>query len=217
MDSPPTTTFTRHRSGIHLSRTTLCVVTAIVFCCLVGAAFLVYHFLQCHNKLPACNLECSHTHHHHHPENESEERLGSSAKVDVSNDTEVIDLFLPRSILPLQYDLKFTPFMSMNNFTFNGVVKIRVKATVNCQNITLHSKGLKIDKTTLYIWDVREKRSVAILKQYAIENKQFYVLETEDELKKDEIYEININFVGILNDNLDGFYRSSYTVGNETR
>lgn len=208
MDSPPTTTFTRHRNGIHLSRTTLCIITAIVLCCLCGTAFLIYHFLQCHNQLPSCNLACSHDplhpHHHHqnnqHGDSGSDPRHGDEEGEEGQKkpEPEVLDLFLPKSVVPLQYDLQFVPFLDEGNFTFNGVAKIRVNVTENCKNITLHARLLKIDRQSLNVWHVREQRAVDVADQVIVEEKQFYVIHVEEELQKGEIYEVNIKFQGML-------------------
>lgn len=135
----------------------------------------------------------------------------------MKNDTKAIDLFLPRSVVPLQYDLKFTPFLDEGNFTFNGVAKIRVLVKERCRNITLHAKALRIDKDSLSVWRVRDNRQVAVENQTIVDAKQFYVLQMEEELEEDELYEVNINFKGLLNDDLEGFYRSKYELNNETR
>lgn len=145
---------------------------------------------------------------------EGEEEAAAEKK---SASAEVLDLFLPRSVIPLQYDLKFIPFLDEGNFTYNGVAKIRVNVTENCRNVTLHARVLKIDQETLNVWHVREKRNVGVEKQYIVEAKQFYVIEVEEELQAGELYEVNINFKGMLNDDLEGFYKSKYEVGNETR
>lgn len=226
MDSPPTTTFTRHRHGIYLSRTSLAVIAAIVLCCLCGTAVLFYHFLQCHNNVtPSCNLDAANSHQHapnHHNHNgnrdENEANVGGSSDKDKNEtETEVIDLFLPRSVIPLQYDLQFIPFLDESNFTFNGVAKIRVRVTENCKNITLHTKALRVDQASVGVRLAKDQAVVEVVKQYIVEEKQFYVLELDEELQANEIYEVQMKFVGLLNDNLDGFYRSKYEVGNTTR
>lgn len=168
--------------------------------------------------MPACN---SHHSHIHNNESNMEPRHGEEGDGEgedkKSTTAEVLDLFLPRSVIPLQYDLKFIPFLDEGNFTYNGVAKIRVNVTENCRNVTLHARVLKIDPETLNIWHVREKRNVGLEKQYIVEAKQFYVIEVEEELQAGELYEVNINFKGMLNDDLEGFYKSKYEVGNETR
>ncbi|XP_058467773.1 aminopeptidase N [Malaya genurostris] len=58
---------------------------------------------------------------------------------------------------------------------------------------------------------------VEIERQYIVDSKQFLVLKLKEKLKIGERYTVHIKFDGILNDYLQGFYRSSYTVQNETR
>lgn len=223
MDSPQTT-FTRNR-GVYLSRGSLCLITSIVLCCLVGTAFLVYHFVSCHNELlrpSICDAHCDHHHtngatHHmptHSPGANSENGDSSQKR----NETPVIDVKLPRSVVPLGYDLKIVPFLIVDNFTFNGEAKIRVKVMEDCLNITLHAMALKIEKKSVQLLDVTaNSKNIPISSQYQVEVKQFYVMETDQPLLKDHIYELSMKYVGILNDYLQGFYRSSYQVGNETR
>lgn len=211
---PPTTTFSRHRTGIYLSRTSLVVITAIVLCCLCGTAVLFYHFLQCHNNItPSCSLE--HHHAHHGGSTPADPNVALPDKI---SEPEVLDLYLPKSVVPLQYDLKFTPFLDEANFTYNGVAKIRVKVLENCKNITLHAKALKIDQPSLSVRLARdESAAVTVEKQYIVEDKQFYVIELNEELQADEVYEVYMEFKGMLGDDLEGFYRSQYAIGNETR
>lgn len=222
MDPPTTTTF-RHRPGVYLSRTTIIVITAIVLCCLVGTGFLVYHFLQCHNNPSAYNSLEDHQHNSHHqqqhPNDKSPQEINDElvAAEKEARLPEVVDLFLPKSIIPLQYDLKFIPFLDVTNFTFNGVAKIRIKVLESCKNITFHARALRIDKDTLNVRLALDQSVVEVVTQIIDEPRQFYILELDEELKVNEIYEINIKFKGMLNDDLEGFYRSKYEVGNETR
>lgn len=214
---PPTTTFTRHRTGVYLSRTTLVVITAIVFFCLCGTGVLLYHFLQCHSNsaTPVCDLN----HHKHHPQplhNESDPSVTQMSD-DASHDRETRDLSLPKSVRPVRYDLKFIPFLENGNFTYKGSAKIHVNVTESCKNITMHSKALKIDKDRLSVRLMRDGGKVEVRSQSFVEEKQFFIIELEEELKSGEMYEINMEFEGMLNDDLEGFYKSSYQQGNNTR
>lgn len=217
MDDPAGANGTRNRQGIYLSRGSLVLITAIVLCCLCGAGFLVYHFLSCHSKLltPVCDSSmCDPL--HSNSDGSAHGGTRPNGEDELQNETEVIDVMLPRSVIPLAYDLKFTPFLDADNFTFNGVASIRIRAMEACRNVTLHENGLKIDKSSVRVLDVASQRSIGVLQQFRIEAKQFYVIELEDELKKGDTYEVHIDFVGILNDDLQGFYRSSYNLGDDT-
>lgn len=124
---------------------------------------------------------------------------------------------------PIAYELKLIPFLLEGNFTFNGYVRIKVNVTKSCQNVTLHSTALKIHE--VFVWkignttqtDDSSRTEVQVSDKYAIEPDQFYVIVFPNELEPNTIYEISIKYTGVLNDMLQGFYRSSYVVNNETR
>jgi aminopeptidase N len=132
---------------------------------------------------------------------------------------------LPRSLKPLAYDLKLIPFMFEKNFTFNGDVKILFEVLEECDNITLHAESLKIGDHNVEVYlhqnttnqTLRESAKIGKKKQYFVESKQFYVIEMSQKLKKGSVYELVIRFTGVLNDYLQGFYRSSYSDGNNVR
>ena len=42
------------------------------------------------------------------------------------------------------------------------------------------------------------------------EDREFYITKIDQAIVKGKIYRISMNFVSILNDNLKGFYRSSF-------
>lgn len=130
---------------------------------------------------------------------------------------------LPKTMHPLRYELKLTPFLIEGNFTFNGAIQIQVNVTKSCRNITLHAIELKI--TEVIVWkhgnasqtDNNDRTEIEISGKYAIEPDQLYIIVFSTELEPNNIYEISIKYTGILNDMLQGFYRSSYVVNNVTR
>ena len=58
---------------------------------------------------------------------------------------------------------------------------------------------------------------LTIKEQNFVESKQFLVIKTEEELEKGEKYFLRIIYVGQIQDNLQGFYKSSYKVNNQTK
>ncbi|XP_055523948.1 aminopeptidase N [Wyeomyia smithii] len=56
-----------------------------------------------------------------------------------------------------------------------------------------------------------------ISEQFFIESKQFFVLKLKQMLQANERYTVRMKYSGVLNDYLQGFYRSSYTAKDETR
>lgn len=216
------TTFTE-RKTYTISRFTLIFIASIFLCSIVATALLIYNFATCSHTILRpdsrggsvisldnhANGYSPSSHEHDHETNRTVENL---------------DLRLPRSILPILYEIKMIPYLFRNNFTFAGEVQILINVTENCQNITLHAIALTIaDK------DVRVRKingdtlqapasdPIGIKSQYFLEAKQFYVIELNDALQNGSLYSVEIKYTGVLNDILQGFYRSSYTIGNATR
>jgi len=48
-------------------------------------------------------------------------------------------------------------------------------------------------------------------------SKQFFIIKFKDTQPADYQYNIHIKYTGILQDNMEGFYKSSYKVGKTTR
>lgn len=93
--------------------------------------------------------------------------------------------------------------------------------TEDTNNITLHAFDMKIDEDftniRLYEYLVESNKKIEIAEQRNDTERQFYVIKTRNTLRKDEQYVVHLKFTGNLNDDLEGFYRSSYMVGNQKR
>lgn len=128
---------------------------------------------------------------------------------------------LPKTMHPISYELKLIPFLFEGNFTFEGDVRIKVNVTTNCKNVTLHAIGLNIKETK--IWKIenstqtKTRTSINISDQKVMVADQFFVIIFPNDLEANSTYEINIKYNGTLNENLQGFYRSSYAVNGTTR
>lgn len=48
-------------------------------------------------------------------------------------------------------------------------------------------------------------------------SKQFFIIKFRDVQPADHQYKIHLKYTGRLQDNMEGFYKSSYTIGNTTR
>ncbi|KAL5283636.1 hypothetical protein ACFFRR_006103 [Megaselia abdita] len=226
MDSGTRTSLTARR-GCTLSVTSLALLGAFFACTLLAVSFIVYNFASCqqiqinheHNKLEH-NEQQNQTPHYlkdnHHinlpiqsvEENSIEEGFITTPKT-LSVDK---DVRLPRSIVPVTYNVSIIPFLVEGNFTFHGFVRILVNITEDCNNITLHATDLDImsDKTT--VKDL-EGNVFPINNTRTVEDKQFFIIMTKNLLKKDMQLEIEMKFIGQISDNLQGFYRSSYENG----
>uniref|UniRef100_A0A182W2Z0 Aminopeptidase N n=1 Tax=Anopheles minimus TaxID=112268 RepID=A0A182W2Z0_9DIPT len=152
------------------------------------------------------------------------------------------DLRLPRSIEPVAYDIRLIPWLVEDNFTFFGTVDILVNVLEDCSNVTLHVAALTIHSASVERVSAGRRQNereihdeeafepgdessggvvlrdlVEIDHNLTVSSKQFYVLMLKTPLRRNDQYMVRMKYEGVLNDYLQGFYRSSYTANNETR
>ncbi|XP_055847662.1 aminopeptidase N [Episyrphus balteatus] len=221
------TTFTTRR-GCMLSFTTLILIGAFFICTLVAVSFIIYNFASCaHLVQDSDDIVCTPHKPHLQP---GQERTSDHDDDDDATEEKVLDkdVRLPRSVVPEKYNISLIPHLSNNTFKFEGEVQIIVRVVEDCQNITMHVTELRIAQEDVSVRKLNDNGgmlgagrgsvdSLRIRKQYFVEAKQFFVIEFYEKLQKDTHYEIRIKFYGDILDYLQGFYRSSHQVGNETR
>lgn len=117
------------------------------------------------------------------------------------------DYRLPADAYPLTYDIHLTPCLEEKNFTFNGNVKIVVQATKNISSIVLHAKNLNIKNISA----VTDSERILNVSSYTIDSTtdKFSIYFTSVVTSGTKFFVI-IDYTGILNDKMLGFYRSSY-------
>lgn len=111
---------------------------------------------------------------------------------------------LPTSVEPNEYLVILEP--NFTNFTFEGYVEIDITVLESTTNITLHAAEITFIETTVFNGSV----SVDIANEEDDATREFRILEFNGSLEPGD-YTIKINYTGILNDNLRGFYKSYYT------
>ncbi|XP_075145643.1 aminopeptidase N-like [Haematobia irritans] len=128
---------------------------------------------------------------------------------------------LPTSIQPDRYKLKvITHLENPANLTFNGQVSIRFLALEDTKNITLHAQNLTIDESRIQLKSYADKKLRMCTNGIDIIPEQdYYIIHLSEPLRKGEMYKVKLYFTGILNEQLHGYYRSSYLAKdtNETR
>jgi aminopeptidase N len=134
----------------------------------------------------------------------------------------ITDVRLPRSIKPISYDIVIAPDLSSENFTFKGDVIIKIHIDESCKNISLHSWTLTIKRnyTSIKLLDEDGNETddeIEVIDQQFMEEKQFLVIKTKEELIKGKNYLLKIKYQGLILDNLQGFYKSSYKVDDQTK
>ncbi|KAL1431494.1 hypothetical protein MTO96_014139 [Rhipicephalus appendiculatus] len=116
---------------------------------------------------------------------------------------------LPRSLVPVHYDVELTPRLD-GNFTFNGSVAILVRCASETSNVTLHIKDLNVSDVSVSESNAAGGSRVEHDRYDEDKHLQFLVIKLKRPLAVGTNYTIRMNFVGLLNDDLAGFYRSSY-------
>ncbi|KAJ8681952.1 hypothetical protein QAD02_017744 [Eretmocerus hayati] len=131
-----------------------------------------------------------------------------------------LDVRLPESVVPDSYEIDLVPFIWPGNFTFAGKVKILVNVTKDTTKIILHAVDMEIDEkaTTVTEYSKTKKvNDVPVSGQFNDTERQFHVIQTKEVLEAGKQYLVSLKYIGKLNDHLQGFYRSSYLVDNQTR
>ena len=105
-----------------------------------------------------------------------------------------------------------------NTFTFDGAVLIVINCIEATSEILLHAKELTIDENSIQIGDDTTELIYTVVVGVEYEKQyDFMRIKMRDPFEKGGRYRLYIPYKGILNDDLDGFYRSSYKVNGERR
>ncbi|CAL1295996.1 unnamed protein product [Larinioides sclopetarius] len=122
---------------------------------------------------------------------------------------------LPRSIVPEHYDIELQPYIYPGNFTFDGKVRIIIKVIEATDNVTLHVNNVTVTESSVRL---SGPGAPSITSTSEDKERQFYILHLKSSLTAGQKYEVEMDYVGCLNDQLAGFYRSSYKDnGSETK
>ena len=117
---------------------------------------------------------------------------------------------LPQNVLPNQYNLTLEP--NLDKFTFNGTVDIEVNVLEVTDVITVNSLELRIEKVTF-----KGSSTGSVMEASAIvfnQEEESVTFKFESALGVGTGC-LQIEFMGILNDRMKGFYRSKYGKGSD--
>lgn len=110
---------------------------------------------------------------------------------------------LPRTVIPSHYDLTLEPDLAAAKFS--GRETIRVEITETVTEILLNAHQLQIQRAELRNGDTRIGASAEL-----VEEDQRARIKLEREATAGT-WDLDLEFTGILNDQLVGFYRSTFT------
>lgn len=121
---------------------------------------------------------------------------------------------LPATLRPRHYDLQLSVYM--DNYTFSGKVSIEFECVNATKFIVLHADRLDVDKVAVYS-DSKKSGAMRIHRHFHYAPNQVYVITLHRELKPLRTYKINITFEAQIENELLGFFRSSYVLHGEKR
>jgi len=131
------------------------------------------------------------------------------ARIEVAEKMRDINVRLPTNIHPEQYKVHLIPFIVEDNFTIAGHVEISLNVSEPSDNITLHLHDMIVHEKDVTV-QTDSGEMLEIVGHGYDEERQFYIVYLAKAPLSPTLV-LNIFFTGNLNDELAGFYRSSYT------
>jgi len=122
-----------------------------------------------------------------------------------------VNMRLPLNLRPTHYTLHLKPLLFIGKFQTDGHAEIEFKCVDPTNKITFHASDIKLDPKTIRVNSVNESQRLTILDTSYNEEAQMFTVQMKHDLEQGRLYRIKMNFTSILNDMLQGFYRSSYT------
>ena len=119
---------------------------------------------------------------------------------------------LKKQIKPVLYDLTIEP--DLQKFTFRASEIITFDLPASASSLTLHATDLKIKSAEVFAGATRRIASTLISFDPKFETVTFHF---KERLKPRKNYRLKIEFTGELNDQMHGFYRTSYLVNGKKR
>jgi len=137
------------------------------------------------------------------------------AHIEVTENIRDINVRLPTNIKPSKYQIYLIPFLIPENFTISGHIEIDLDVTEPSDNITLHIYDITIHEKDVTV--LKEDGSMVDIVGHGYDEvRQFYIIKLAEAPVSSKL-KLSIFFTGVLNDELAGFYRSSYTENGEKK
>ncbi|KAJ3061432.1 hypothetical protein HDU99_005568, partial [Rhizoclosmatium hyalinum] len=111
---------------------------------------------------------------------------------------------LPAALVPKHYNIYLAP--DLESFEYNGTVSIDVDVVESTNTVVLNSKKLKIHKAFIrYLNSTLQATAITFDQE-----KEQVTFAFEEEIPAGSTATVTVDFVGVHNDAMTGFYRSSY-------
>lgn len=129
---------------------------------------------------------------------------------------------LPNIIIPSNYDIEITPYFvaetNKSQFTFDGIAKITLRTSqLNIMQIVLHAVNLNTTTNPTLVEAQDGFTSIQVTGSIDTLLTQKRTLTLASALKPNQDYILTFNYVGLINADMHGFYRSSYVENGTTK
>ncbi|XP_037803061.1 LOW QUALITY PROTEIN: aminopeptidase N-like [Penaeus monodon] len=151
------------------------------------------------------------------PQTACEELQQTSTTTDTPTTTQtpptLENYLLPTSLEPVHYVVKLQPYVN-GNFSIMGHVEIEMVAREATSNITLHMADITVHEDTIMLKNKADLSAIQTTAHEYDASREFFVVHLAEELLVNEELVLSMDFEGVLNNELRGFYRSTYTNAN---
>ncbi|RMC09949.1 hypothetical protein DUI87_12736 [Hirundo rustica rustica] len=120
---------------------------------------------------------------------------------------------LPRHLRPLHYNLMLSAFME--NFTFSGEVNVQLEVRNASRYIVLHAHRMHIE--AVRVAEDKLAGGVHVARTFFYPQTQVFVVVLNRSLEVQRSYNLKIIYNAIIENELLGFFRSSYVLHGERR
>lgn len=124
---------------------------------------------------------------------------------------------LPDHIRPREYAIFVEPLLTPGNFTFNGRVTIKSDVEKTTDKIVLHAFQINVTNVEVFKSHDQDPKPIKVTNITKDEKYDFLNVFLKTPIEPPNQITILINYVGVLNREMRGLYRTSYRNGNETR
>ncbi|NXD81033.1 TRHDE protein, partial [Halcyon senegalensis] len=120
---------------------------------------------------------------------------------------------LPRHLRPLHYNLMLSAFME--NFTFSGEVNVQLEVRNASRYIVLHAHRMHIE--AVRVAEDKLAGGVRVARSFLYPQTQVFVVVLNRSLEVQRSYNLKIIYNALIENELLGFFRSSYVLHGERR